>query len=168
MPATYEPIATTTLSSAAASITFSSIPSTYTDLRIVLVGANSAAGSNSYIRYNGTTGSSTLYSYTYLSGNGSAASSSRATSDNKILFNSSSTTSTTIPMMTTIDIFSYLDSVYRTCLITWSGNENGSGTVERTVGLYRSTTAVTSILLANSGANWNSGTTATLYGIKAA
>jgi len=168
MPATFEPIATTTLGSAASSITFSSIPATYTDLRIVLVGANSASGSNCYIRYNGTTGASTLYSYTHISGNGSAASSGRATDDNKILLNVTSTTSTTVPMMTTIDVFSYTAATNRTCLITWSGDENGSGTVERTVGLYRSTTAVTSILLANSGANWASGTTATLYGIKAA
>ena len=34
--ATYEPIATQTLASAAASITFSSIAATYTDLRLVL------------------------------------------------------------------------------------------------------------------------------------
>jgi hypothetical protein len=32
MPATYEPIATTTLGTAAATITFSSIPATYSDL----------------------------------------------------------------------------------------------------------------------------------------
>jgi hypothetical protein len=37
MPATYEPIATTTLGTAAAFITFSSIPATYTDLRLVIV-----------------------------------------------------------------------------------------------------------------------------------
>ena len=36
MATTYEPIATTTLGSAAASITFSSIAGTYTDLRLVL------------------------------------------------------------------------------------------------------------------------------------
>jgi hypothetical protein len=43
MPATYEPIATTTLGGAAATITFSSISSAYTDLRIVLVGTTTAS-----------------------------------------------------------------------------------------------------------------------------
>ena len=36
MPATYEPIASTTLGSAAATISFSSIPGTFTDLVVVL------------------------------------------------------------------------------------------------------------------------------------
>jgi hypothetical protein len=36
MATTYEPIATTTLGTAAAFITFSSIPATYTDLRLVV------------------------------------------------------------------------------------------------------------------------------------
>ena len=43
MPATYEPIATTTLGSAATNITFSSIPATYTDLRLVLVARSDRA-----------------------------------------------------------------------------------------------------------------------------
>jgi len=165
MPATYEPISTTTLGSAASSITFSSIPGTYTDLRLVLVGANSASGANWYIRYNGTTGSSDLYSYTLLKGNGSAASSASSSADNKIVFNETSTTSTTIPMLTTIDVFSYAGSTNKTCLIEWSGDENGSGTTQRIVGLYRSTSAITSIALVNSGANFATGTVATVYGI---
>ena len=61
MPATYEPIATTTLGSAAASITFSSIAGTYTDLRLVMVGTTSASDW-AFVRFNGTDGSSTAYS----------------------------------------------------------------------------------------------------------
>jgi hypothetical protein len=69
---TYVAIAKTVLSSNQAEITFSSIPSTYTDL-VVLVSARSASGGstsdNVALRLNGST---TTYSYTFLSGNGSA------------------------------------------------------------------------------------------------
>jgi hypothetical protein len=79
MPATYEPIATQTLGSATTSITFSSIPSTYTDLVIVIgsLGMNSA-GSAGRMRFNGDTGSN--YSNTTVWGNGSAAGSNRENS----------------------------------------------------------------------------------------
>jgi hypothetical protein len=81
MPAgnTYEAIATQTLGSAAASVTFSSIPSTYTDLVLVCnfeTSSNAIAGV--YIQFNGDT--STNYSSTNLIGNGSTAESSRQNS----------------------------------------------------------------------------------------
>jgi len=43
MPATYDCIATTTLTSTASSVVFSSIPQTYTDLVVVFVGKNTTA-----------------------------------------------------------------------------------------------------------------------------
>jgi len=82
MPATYEPIATTTLGSAAATITFSTIAATYTDLRLTLVFTTSVGGANVFFRFNGDTG--TNYSYTSLEGSGSAASSSRNTGANRL------------------------------------------------------------------------------------
>ena len=63
MASTYEPIATTTLGSAASSITFSSIPATYTDLRLVLVHTPSASTGNAQMQFNSDT--ATNYSYTY-------------------------------------------------------------------------------------------------------
>jgi len=71
---TYTPIATTTLGSSATSYTFTSIPSTYTDLVIV---AQIKGDTTTYLnlRFNGDTGSN--YSRTTLSGNGSTASSER-------------------------------------------------------------------------------------------
>jgi len=74
MPSTYTPIATTTLGSAASSVTFSSISGAYTDL--VLVGAGTLA-SNLYlnVKFNNDTGSN--YSRTELYGDGSSAASYR-------------------------------------------------------------------------------------------
>ena len=70
---TYTPIATTTLGSAATSYTFTSIPSTYTDL--VLVG-NLSSSSNTNISIRIYSDSGTNYSNTYLTGvNGTGASS---------------------------------------------------------------------------------------------
>ena len=76
MTATYEKIATNTLGSAAASVTFSSISGSYTDLVLVCSG-KSNTGSLDYtrIRVNSDTGSN--YSRTYLGGNGSIAYSGR-------------------------------------------------------------------------------------------
>jgi len=56
-------LASTTLSSAAASIVFSSIPSTYRSLRLIFSGASTAAigWSNAGIRFNGDTGSNYYY-----------------------------------------------------------------------------------------------------------
>ena len=77
MAATYTPIATTTLGSAAANITFSSIAGTYTDL--VLVVSAITASNDQSIYFNVNSDSGTNYSYTYLYGNGTSALSGRGT-----------------------------------------------------------------------------------------
>lgn len=169
MPATYEPIATTTLGAAASSITFSSIPNTYTDLRITLSATYSSPDSPR-IRFNST---STGYSRTLIGGQGSSASSGSYQNEASIFLGDSGwfgiLGSTTIPDFTTIDIFSYAGSTNKTILSTTSCDKNGTGFTISYVGLWASTAAINNILLATaSGNNYNSGTTATLYGIKAA
>jgi hypothetical protein len=52
---TYTPLATVTLGTTAASVTFSSIPATYRDLIFVLSGLGGSA--NITLRYNGDSGS---------------------------------------------------------------------------------------------------------------
>jgi hypothetical protein len=162
--ATYDKIATTTLGSAAASITFSSIAASWTDLRLVFVGTTSTAYTFAFT----LNGASSGYSVTHLFGDGNSASSTSATS--QAFWASSSNTSITIPTMFTLDLFSYSGSTYKTGLITGSNNANVSGRTSRTVGLYQSTSAITSITLASnfSGSTLSTGTIATLYGIKAA
>ena len=77
---TYTPIASQTLGSAAASVTFSSIPQGYTDLVIV---NNVTCTIDTQVigcQYNGDTGAN--YSKTYLLGNGSSAFSGRNSNEN--------------------------------------------------------------------------------------
>lgn len=162
MAATYEAIATTTLGSAASSITFSSIANTWTDLRVVLVG-KITGGSALGIQYNGDTASN--YSYTYIAGDGSSAVSGRSSNITRIQVYYP--VSSTIPTFLEMDIESYAGSTYKTALITQSNDLNGSGSVMKEVALWRSTSAITSVnLYAQSGDTWMAGTTATIWGIK--
>lgn len=164
MATTYDPIATTTLGSAASNITFSSIPNTYTDLRIVIAGTTSA---NELLALQFNSDTSSNYSMTYLFGYGSAASTG-STSTSYINDNSFFTNDSNIAMVE-INVFSYAGSTYKTVLMAGSGDKNGSGRTTREVGLWRSTSAITSIkLFGYTGYNFNTGTTATLYGIKSA
>ena len=158
---TYERIQTQTLTSNQATITFTSIPATYTDLRLVLVGTNDSGSAQSVkLRFNGDT--STNYSDIYFRGTGSSvvnsADSDRPFIDVNFAFGA------TIPTMTTLDMLSYAGATYKTLLITNSENSR----VELKVASWRSTSAITSIVFSLGTGNYNTGTTATLYGIKAA
>ena len=156
-------LATTTLGSAAASIDFTSISSAYTDLRLVVV-ATSTQALNAGIRFNSNT--ATNYSGTGLVGNGSSASSSRYTIQTYLKLDNFDAGLNTTPVMYTIDIFNYAGSTFKTALVTLSGDTNGSGYVNRSVNLWRQTTAISSVsFYAASTGNLATGTTATLYGI---
>lgn len=161
--ATYEPIATTTLGSAASSISFSSISSAYTDLRLVLVTNGVTSGVNAFCRFNSDTASN--YSFTGIYGIGSSAGSNKSTGSNGMQLDFYYALDTTIPNLITLDIFSYAGSTNKTTLITFSSDLNGLGSVERGVGLWRSTAAINTVLLYMTGQNFKTGTTATLYGI---
>jgi hypothetical protein len=165
MAATYEPIATTTLGTDTANITFSSIPATYTDLRLVIV-ARGTTADNCSIQFNNDTG--TNYSETGLQGNGTAAASWRRTNVAYIRLTNAAglPTAANTFLMNTYDIFNYAGSTYKTVLGINSNDQNGSGDSGRLAGLWRSTSAITSIkIFTNFGADFTIGTTATLYGI---
>ena len=155
-------IATTTLGTAAASIVFSSIPATYTDLRVVFVGtATSATG----LRAQFNSDTATNYSRTSLLGDGSAVYAQRATSVAFVSLGINDNLSTTIPTLRTMDVFSYAGSTNKTVLTNESTDLNGSGATTVAVQLWRNTGAITSISLNVSGTTIAAGSTATLYGI---
>ena len=162
MATTYDKIATTTLGSTSATITFSSIAASWTDLRLVLTGIG---GDNQSIIFNGDTTS--VYSSTRLEANGTTVGSNVDSANANIYLNYNYTASSTIPALYEVDIFSYAGSTFKTILTSSSLDKNGSGSVNKYVGLWRSTAAITSLTLrAEFGtATFAVGTTATLYGI---
>lgn len=171
MPAglTYDCIATTTLSSAQATITFSSISGSYTDL-VLVCSARSAtsATSDSYLlTFNSDT--SSLYSRTRILGNGSTASSAKRTGAPNIDFEglAGNTSAANTFMNAIVQLQNYSNTTTNKTVLIRGNDANSYVTVA--AGLYRSNSAITSITLnTSSTANFSSGSTFTLYGIKAA
>ena len=157
MAATYEPIATLTFNGTTSTGTFTSIPATYTDLRLVFNGVSSAQAL--CIQFNSDTG--TNYSLTALRGDGSSATSFRNTTIDRLIVCSLTGTN---PNMFTSNIFSYTGSTYKSLLSVSAEDNNGSGNIRNSVGLWRNTSAITSLRLFGFSGNNITGT-ATLYGI---
>jgi hypothetical protein len=167
MASTYTAIATTTLGSAVASYTFSSIPSTYTDLVLV---ANWAQDSGTQrecaVRVgNGSVDTGSNYSLTELYGNGSSAASYRRS--NVYYLDIAINTTVGAQNMNIVHFMNYSNNTtYKTVL---SRHSSAAQEAEALVGLWRSTAIINTIQLIFEGAvNFSAGSTFTLYGIKAA
>ncbi len=161
LPSTMTPIATQTLSSTTQTVTFSSIPSTYTDLVIVANG-NATNSVNVLFRFNGDTGSN--YSVTYVYGDGTSAGGYR---DTNYTGGFGGNFYTTGRQYSIINIMNYSNSTtYKTFLTraNWGANNE----VTASVSLWRNTAAVTSISMTTNLNGFATGTTFTLYGVKAA
>ena len=166
MASTYTPIATTTLGSAANGITFSSIPSTYTDLVIVADYSLNVSNASLWCRLNSDTGSN--YSFTRLSGNGSSASSGRGSNETQARITADATAQASSTRQTvTLNFQNYSNATTYKTFLTRYGSTGGT---EAFVCLWRSTSAITSINIKyfDATAAIEAGSTFTLYGIKAA
>ena len=158
---TYEPIATNTLSSAQASVTFSSF-SGYTDLVLIVTGKTATSNGQIQLRFNSDSGSN--YGTTYLIGDGSSAFSD---SDSNISggmvpgFLATSTEGNNI-----FNIQNYANTTtYKSVL----ARANRTNRLQLTANTWRSNSAITTILVqVLGGQNFAAGSTFTLYGILAA
>jgi hypothetical protein len=161
MPSTYEPIATQTLSSNAASVTFSSIPATYTDLVLVLNTITSTSSEYMSINLNSDTGSN--YSRTSVSGNGTSAMSGRGSNETVGYIGAETYGTNSLKYNGRVNFMNYANTTTYKTFLTRANHVN-LGT-EAIVGLWRSTSAINTIKV---NSNFASGSTFTLYGIKAA
>jgi hypothetical protein len=160
---TYTPIATTTLGSASTSVTFSSIAGTYTDLVAVIQSTTSSPAPSTSLQFNGDTTSQ--YSHTYLTGDGSSASSSRNSTDRALIAYNGTVGSN--PNVVVVNIMNYANTTtYKTFLSRASNATYGTDAV---VGMWRKTPeAITSITFLTGTTGFATGSTFTLYGIQAA
>jgi hypothetical protein len=163
MAITYEPIATTTLGTAEASVTFSSISGSYTDLVAVIEGTATTSFGQVQMRFNGDTG--TNYSTTYMWGTGSAAVSDRdsniATGGSNPGFIGTGRGTNIINIQNYSNTTTYKTAVARASI---PGNR-----VAATVNLWRNTAAVNEVRFNILGGDtFTSGSTFTLYGIASA
>lgn len=162
---TYTPIATTTLGSNQASVTFSSF-SGYTDL-VLIVSANQTPALNTqYIRFNGDTG--TNYSYTVFSANGSTVVAARGVTQDAWYSGYYGVPPTTNYGTEIYNFQNYANTT--TYKMGLSRTGRASGGTDQMVGLWSNTAAITSITYGISGVSafLTSGSTFTLYGISAA
>jgi hypothetical protein len=167
MTATYEKIATTTLGSATASNTFSSISGAYTDL-VLIASLRGTAGAAIKVQFNGDTG--TNYSSTRLVGTGVAAESSRNTSVSSIIYgNNGIPTAANEFAAVIMNIQNYSNTTtYKTMLSRFNNANTTLGSTDAIVGLWRNTAAITSVKVEANSGNFETGSTFTLYGIKSA
>lgn len=175
MASTYEKIATTTLGSAVASVSFTSISGTYTDLVIIANVQGQSNGCNMQIWFNGD-GSSTNYSNTVLYSTGSVAASGRTSNQAKINFGTNGGMPFANANQFGINIYNIQNysntTTYKTLLGTSrspSGGYTGAVEFDLAVGMWRNTAAITSINIGvDNSKTMQIGSSFTIYGIKAA
>jgi hypothetical protein len=155
MPITYEPIQTQTVSGTPTTITFSSIPQTYTDIHYVIY-TPTIAGVNTNMNFNGDYASN--YSWTQLNGDGASVTSFRSNNVGYML----SGTSDGIAAIHG-HIMNYTNTTtYKTMICRGGGRRY----VDANINVWRSTAAIHTINFV--AGNWSDGSVITIYGIKAA
>ena len=167
MAATYKLISSNVLTGSAASVTFSSIPSTYTDLvlRCSMRDTQSADFVSAFLRVNSIT---SVYSYTFIRGNASTVVSQFDTSQSNLFVANNNGNTSTSNTFASLEIYipNYNSSAYKQIYVDNASEMNTSTPVYRlaNAGLLSDTAAVTSLtMLANTSFATNS--SFYLYGI---
>lgn len=176
--ASYESISTVTAAGGETSLTFSSIPSTYTHLQIRGIGRNNTANTTSgtlRIRLNAS--SALDYTYHYLIGNGATATAQGAATGGvsgitlgAAVAGGGQTASCFGTVI--VDLLDYTSTTKYKTARAFTGLNTNSGDDQNDVrvvsSLWIQTTAISSIVLLSASGQWGAGSTYALYGIKAA
>ena len=157
---TYVALATTTLASAASSVTFGSLPS-YRDYIVVINWTNSSStGSNVGLRFNADSGSNYPHIAMYNDGTSTPNFTSGTQSFAYVFYGA-----TTSEQMATCQIMDGSATDKHTTVLSRSGG--GSYRAYAWVSRWANTSALTSIEVVNTSVNFTAGSTISLFGIEA-
>jgi hypothetical protein len=169
MPTTYTLINSNVLTTSAATVSFTSIPATYTDLVLRISNRSTASGTvlASALIFNSS--SAANYSSTILEGNGTSGSSFRMTNDTQAYtydINAADSTSNTFSSGE-IYIPNYAGTVAKPFgVFGTSENNDAFSRIRASANLWGLTNAITSITIQMyGGSNFASGSSFYLYGI---
>jgi len=149
---TYTPLATVTLGTTAASVTFSSIPATYRDLICVFKGAQNASSTSIQMRFNGDSASN--YTYVFMSSEPTSGSGSFT----GIAPGAFGTTQTNV----LYQVMDYSATDKHKTVLTRLDDQANQTTAW--AGRWANTAAITTVALV-SGNQFVSGTTVSMYGV---
>ncbi len=166
MPNTFELIASSTVGAGgAASISFSTIPATFTDLVIKLSGRSSDAATSAGVvmQFNGSSSSLT---YRLLEGSGTAAASYNGTTGRIGVTDAAGSTASTFGSLE-VYIPNYAGSTNKSSSTDSVQETNGTTAyADLSANLWSNTAVITSIALTLQAGNFVQYTTAYLYGVK--
>lgn len=166
MANTYTLIASNTVSTAVSSVTFSSIPATYTDLVIKMSVRKANNDYDIELKFNGI---SSGYSGRYLEGNGASASSGNYSSLTQAWSGTASNSNQTTGIFGNSEIYipNYLSSNNKSLSADGVNETNGTTAYSHLLAwLWSNTAAITSIELNANGSTFVQYSTFYLYGIK--
>ena len=162
----YDSIATTTLTTTTGSVTFSSIPATYTHLQIRIFAFTAGGAANTKVQFNSDTGAN--YAWHQLYGDGGSVGANAYTAETGVK-TAPLAGSTTIAGVGVIDILDYANTSKYTTVRTLGGHDNnGSGYSMFRSGLWLNTAAISTIVLAPDSSSFTQYSRFALYGIKGA
>ena len=173
-PSSFYSIATVTVSVAASSITFSSIPNTYKSLQIRSISKDTDASYNGYtsaiISFNGVTAGSNYAFHRLNTASGSVVAYGAANSQIALdtMDASSGSGMTNIYANSIIDIIDYASTSKNKTLRYIGGFDNNStnGGISLVSGLFINTSAISSITITANDIAWAIGSSFALYGVK--
>ena len=156
-------------SAGATSITFSNIPQTFTDLKVVVSGRTDYANSSDevYLKLNGS--SASIYSWKMLYGTGSAAASASDSAEGYGIAGvqiDGSTATASVFSNGEIYIPNYTSANYKSISMEHCPETNATAiNMKMVAGLWSSTAAITSLSLSGGTGNFVQYSTFSLYGI---